>query len=102
MDKFTVIHIFMKFLKRADYQNKKAFSQPDFERTLTILDKDRDKIFQIMYGDKIIEGRGDRFRGMFEWKFRLLEAEEDVRKHYIANTMHYLLTQIINQDLKFE
>lgn len=97
MDKFTVIKIFMTLLKKAKYKNEKAFAQDNFEETLTILEKDREKIFQAMYGEKMIM-RGTSTAK--EWAYRLMEAEKDIKMKYIRTTMHYLLTQIRIGDLK--
>lgn len=92
MDKFTLIEVFMKFLKRADYHNKEAFSQDSFDKTLEILEKDSVHIFQIMYGEKLIKNRGTK--KISEATYRWGEANRDVKMRYIKNTMHYLLTQI--------
>lgn len=99
MDKFTIIEIFVKLLKQGNYQNKEAFSQNNFDDTLTILEKDREEVFKAVYGDKLIKNRGTQ--KIKEAVYRLLEAERDVKEKHILMTMHYLLTQIKIGDLKF-
>jgi len=99
MDKFTIIDILVKLLKKADYQNKEAFSQNSFDDTLVVLEKDREEVFKSVYGNKLIKSRGTQ--KIKESMYRLLEAEKDVKAGYITMTMHYLLTQIKIGQLQF-
>lgn len=96
----TIKEIFFTILKNGGYDAKEAEDKESIVESFKILEPDREKIFHIMYGDKLIEGRGTK--KIKEHIYRFIEAEKDVQAGYIPGTMYYLLTQIKIGNLRLE